>query len=44
MATQTRAQGSKPKKTTRRRSQKQQATGLSLWALRGREFLRGLFP
>jgi S-DNA-T family DNA segregation ATPase FtsK/SpoIIIE len=44
MATQTRAHGSKPKKTTRRKPQKQQATGLSLWALRGREFLQGMFP
>ena len=44
MATQTRAQGSNKKKTTRRRSRKQQATGLSLWVIRGREFLQGLFP
>lgn len=44
MATQTRAQGSKPKKATRRKPQKQQATGLSLWALRGREFFQGMFP
>jgi DNA segregation ATPase FtsK/SpoIIIE, S-DNA-T family len=44
MAAQTRAQGSSKKKTTRRRPRKQQATGLSLWVLRGREFLQGLFP
>lgn len=44
MATQSRAQVTKRKKTTSRKPRKQQATGLSLWALRGREFLSGMFP
>jgi hypothetical protein len=44
MATQSRAQVSKNKKVSGRKPRKQQATGLSLWALRGREFLHGLFP
>jgi S-DNA-T family DNA segregation ATPase FtsK/SpoIIIE len=44
MATQSRAQVTKRKKATGRKPRKQQATGLSLWALRGREFLSGVFP
>jgi len=43
MATQSGTQGSK-KNTRRRSSRKTQATGLSLWVLRGREFLKGLTP
>ncbi|HWV23194.1 MAG TPA: DNA translocase FtsK 4TM domain-containing protein, partial [Thermomicrobiales bacterium] len=44
MATQSRAQGTGKKSTRRRTSKKTQATGLSLWALRMREFLSGMFP
>jgi S-DNA-T family DNA segregation ATPase FtsK/SpoIIIE len=44
MATQSRAQGAAKKSTRRRSSKKTPATGLSLWVLRGREFLNGLFP
>ncbi len=44
MATQTRASGSNRKKTTRRKGRKPQATGLSLWVLRGREFVQGMVP
>ena len=44
MATHTRAQGSTRQSSSSRSSRKSKATGLSLWALRGREFLSGLMP
>lgn len=44
MATESQAQASTKKSSRRRSPRKAQATGLSLWALRGREFLSGMIP